>query len=39
MAGDQIFVEGSFAENKDHPNGIDGYFEMDVLRIVTDGLV
>ena len=26
----QIFVDGSFVENKDHPNDIDGYFECDV---------
>lgn len=24
-----IFVDGSFAEDKDHPNDIDGYFECD----------
>lgn len=24
-----IFVDGSFVENKDHPNDIDGYFEVD----------
>lgn len=26
----QIFVDGSFVENKDHPNDIDGYFECDL---------
>jgi hypothetical protein len=26
---DQIFVDGSFVEEKDHPNDIDGYFECD----------
>jgi len=25
-----IFVDGSFVENKDHPNDIDGYFECDL---------
>ena len=25
----RIFVDGSFVENKDHPNDIDGYFECD----------
>ena len=23
---DRVFVDGSFAEDKDHPNDIDGYF-------------
>lgn len=27
---DNIFVDGSFAEEKDHPNDIDGYFECDL---------
>jgi hypothetical protein len=27
---DRIFVDGSFVEEKDHPNDIDGYFECDV---------
>jgi hypothetical protein len=26
---DHIFVDGSFVEEKDHPNDIDGYFECD----------
>ena len=26
---DRIFVNGSFVEDKDHPNDIDGYFECD----------
>jgi hypothetical protein len=25
----RIFVDGSFVEDKDHPNDIDGYFECD----------
>jgi hypothetical protein len=25
----EIFADGSFAEDKDHPNDIDGYFECD----------
>ena len=30
----EIFVDGSFAEDKDHPNDIDGYFvcDFDMLR-------
>lgn len=31
---DQIFVDGSFVENKDHPNDIDGYFECEARRFV-----
>lgn len=27
---ERIFVNGSFVENKDHPNDIDGYFECDL---------
>ncbi|WP_231735251.1 DUF6932 family protein [Gracilibacillus massiliensis] len=26
----EIFIDGSFVENKAHPNDIDGYFECDV---------
>lgn len=29
----EIFVDGSFAEDKDHPNDIDGYFECDLKRL------
>jgi hypothetical protein len=35
---DQIFINGSFVENKDHPSDIDGYFETDVLSIATGQL-
>ena len=31
-----IFVDGSFAEDKDHPNDIDGYFVCD-LRTLASG--
>jgi len=33
----QIFADGSFVEDKDHPNDIDGYFEcsLDALRAGT----
>jgi len=30
---DAIFINGSFVEEKDHPNDIDGYFECDVRRL------
>lgn len=29
----EIFVDGSFAEDKDHPNDIDGYFVCDLKRL------
>jgi len=33
---DEIFVNGSFVEDKDHPNDIDGYFVCDE-RYITSG--
>jgi len=35
---DDIFVDGSFAEDKDHPNDIDGYFVCDLGRLVSGDL-
>lgn len=35
---DHIFIDGSFVENKDHPNDIDGYFECDVRMFVSGEL-
>jgi hypothetical protein len=35
---DRIFIDGSFVENKDHPNDIDGYFECDVRLFVSGEL-
>lgn len=35
---DRVFVDGSFAEDKNHPNDIDGYFECDGQRFVTGEL-
>lgn len=35
---DQIFINGSFAEAKDHPNDIDGYFECDVRYFASGQL-
>ncbi len=32
----EIFIDGSFVENKAHPNDIDGYFECD-LRYLASG--
>lgn len=34
----RVFVNGSFVENKDHPNDIDGYFECDVTELATGRL-
>lgn len=34
---DQKFVNGSFVEDKDHPNDIDGYFECDPWRFASTG--
>ncbi|OQB86044.1 MAG: hypothetical protein BWX88_01446 [Planctomycetes bacterium ADurb.Bin126] len=33
-----IFIDGSFAEDKDHPNDIDGYFVCDLLRLANGEL-
>ena len=33
-----IFVDGSFAEDKDHPNDIDGYFVCDLMRLASGEL-
>ncbi len=35
---DQVYVDGSFVEDKDHPNDIDGYFECDGPRLWTGKL-
>src|SRR6478672_413461 len=35
---DEIFVDGSFVEDKDHPNDIDGYFVCDPLRFASGQL-
>lgn len=34
----EIFVNGSFVEDKDHPNDIDGYFECDLRRLASGEL-
>lgn len=33
-----IFADGSFAEDKDHPNDIDGYFVCDLERLASGQL-
>ncbi len=35
---DEIFVDGSFAEDKDHPNDIDGYFACEPMRFASGDL-
>ncbi len=35
---DEIYIDGSFVEDKDHPNDIDGYFECDPMRIADGSL-
>jgi hypothetical protein len=34
----EVFIDGSFVENKDHPNDIDGYFVCDKMRLATGEL-
>ena len=31
----EIFIDGSFVEEKEHPNDIDGYFECDLQRLAS----
>jgi len=35
---EEIFVDGSFVEDKDHPNDIDGYFECSFMDVATGHL-
>ena len=35
---EDIFIDGSFVEEKDHPNDIDGYFVCDVQVLATGQL-
>lgn len=35
---EDIFVDGSFAEDKDHPNDIDGYFVCELMRLASGEL-
>jgi hypothetical protein len=34
----EIYVDGSFAEDKDHPNDIDGYFVCDLKELASGAL-
>ena len=35
---DHVYLDGSFVEEKDHPNDIDGYFECDLRHFVSGRL-
>ncbi|MFT8321958.1 MAG: hypothetical protein ABF649_13730 [Bacillus sp. (in: firmicutes)] len=35
---DQIYIDGSFVEEKAHPNDIDGYFECDLMELASGQL-
>ena len=35
---DRIFIDGSFVDEKDHPNDIDGYFECELLKFASGEL-
>jgi len=35
---EEVFVDGSFVEDKDHPNDIDGYFECDLFEFASGKL-
>jgi hypothetical protein len=35
----EIFIDGSFVEDKDHPNDIDGYFVCDLPEFASGRLV
>src|SRR5215208_5106934 len=34
----EIYADGSFVEDKDHPNDIDGYFICDLRRLASGDL-
>ena len=34
----EVFADGSFAEDKNHPNDIDGYFVCDLKRLASGAL-
>jgi len=34
----EVFADGSFAEDKDHPNDVDGYFLCDLGHLVSGQL-
>src|SRR3569623_423853 len=34
----EVYADGSFVEDKDHPNAIDGYFTCDLMRLASGDL-
>ena len=34
----KVFIDGSFVEDKEHPNDIDGYFECELMRLANGDL-
>jgi len=34
----EVFIDGSFVEDKEHPNDIDGYFECELFRLASGEL-
>lgn len=34
----QMYIDGSFVEEKSHPNDIDGYFECDLMELASGEL-
>ncbi len=34
----QIYIDGSFVEDKAHPNDIDGYFECELMDLAFGGI-
>jgi hypothetical protein len=36
---ERVFIDGSFVEDKAHPNDIDGYFDVDARRIASGELL
>ena len=34
----EIYINGSFVEDKDHPNDIDGYFEVSLMELASGHL-
>ncbi len=34
----KVFIDGSFAEDKEHPNDIDGYFVCDLMSLASGRL-
>jgi hypothetical protein len=35
---EEVYLDGSFVESKEHPNDIDGYFHVDVQRYASGAL-